>query len=122
MLGWFFKKKTPAEVQIQELENLLQLQNQLVSSLEMALVEANQRAAVNFHRGRETIAAVLMAAGGEIFVTDDITNVCHESALEIRVDQKDGGALLSLVPVEESEPQQAPLEEPPHESCGHCGV
>ena len=108
MFGWLFGKKKISEEQEKD---LALLQDQIITSLEIALADANARALQNFERGRETIACCLMANNGEVLVTKEILEVVRTSHFNINLENKpDDSILLSIVPVEPESDSEKPKE------------
>ncbi len=106
MFEWLFGKKEPVAAPVKEevqRDEVLQMQDRIIVALEIALADANEKATINYERGRETIGALLLANGGEFTLSPDIIEMASTSDFEITTDQdEDGSVILAIVPVEES--------------------
>lgn len=93
-------KMKELEAIIQKQDELIKAKEDLVNALEVALVRAEAQARDNFFDGRETTAALLMATGGEAFISSDIIEIASGNDYEIKNEQTEGGVMMFLTPSE----------------------
>lgn len=99
MFEWLFKIDKPTEDTNTELTRL----KTVIAALETSLVEKDDKLLHHLQRGQQTLAAVLLASGGQVHVSNDILDVVTSTEFEMNVESDSDGLILSLLLVEPKE-------------------
>lgn len=114
MFQWF-RTNRQLQKKLSSAMEVLALQDKVITALQVALTEANDKVQFNFDNGRETIAYLLMCAGGQVFISNDTIETVRGAKYDIDSVQSDNGVMLEMVPIEDSE-EEAEDEE---QTCIH---